>query len=203
MTRNESTHESRELKSVSAVIALLALPVYAFAFAFSRWDGQVISVIVGTGILGIAAGLRLYASRPGAFGSDSIGDRLRTQYHRPEPTPITPLPAEAPAAKATVWTPSYRRFVARQTLAVIAVLVLNISLAIGVTLFLAAAGGPMLLIAALLILAVFFMLGSEFAVISHTAYVPAPEAPRAPVVPIDHLTPAARTEASTTGGHAA
>lgn len=164
MSDIQNAQPSRELVNVSAIIAALALPVYASAAFFSTWDARFVSLYVGSVIVVIAAGTLLYAKRPRAFGSQSCGDPLRTRYHQPL-VHVEPQLASPPAAdRAPVWTRDYIQLVLVQSGLVMLALTLNICLAAGVTFALAQAGNPAFFIAAVLILGLFFLIGGRFAV---------------------------------------
>lgn len=196
MTNTQPHNESRELKAVSAVIAFLALPIYATAAAFPAWDGRFVSIYVGSSVLVIAAGIGLYARRPGLFGSSTVGDALRTSYHRPAAEPVEQVTV-ADRSVDRVWTPEYVRLLLRQSVIVVAVLTLNITLAAAVPLLLAMAGTEMFFIAAALVLAVFFIIGKEFVTAGQESASQPSDPTRGPAS-VHHLTPA-----TSPGSHAA
>jgi hypothetical protein len=200
-------NNSRELKAVALVIALLALPVIALAFHFATWDARAVCLYVGASILLIGAGVGLYAYRPALFGASGVvGDPLRTQYRTPAPVvrvaPVGAVPlsnaqrlfpvsehvyawqsVRRVAAGEPVWTPAYRRLVLAQTAALVGAIALNLLLAIGVTFALAACAGAVFFLAAAAVLAVCFPLGLVSVIIDGEQH------PKVPMAALPDTTP--------------
>ena len=179
--------EARILKVVSTVVGLFALALVGVALVLAPGTARPEVLLVAAGTLGIAIFMWVYAARPDVFSGGErgiLGDELRSHYTAPAQVWS---PEDAPSGAVSthiyqwqsvrrvdpgekVWTREYARLVLRQSLALIAGVLVFAAVVVGTTLGLGVLIGPIWFVAAGIILPVGFAMSHRTGLVDATNY---------------------------------